>query len=470
MTTRLNHRHAVLALSMACALSLPLASHAQSSSREQQLENRVTQLEQQLQELKQMLQQQQNSNVATAGAAGASAATVASAPATAGTPVAPATPVFTTAPGMSVALHGFVSASAFSQDRSFTFGNGSNAEFPMPGSSGDVSGFDARNTRFWLDISDARFSDNWTGGGRIEMDFYGGYNGTGAYSRQQLTPRLRQAYMDLNNADMGSKVRIGQQWDLMFPLDNIPDSLTHIAFPLGFGTGFVGWRFPGVVWMQDLNKGSSGAKLRLDVGVFDGNWSGPGDNLNYLTAGNAGFRPQVEARLRLQDETWVAYLATHYSEVDLRGVDGNALVPVKDKIDSIGYEVGGQWKPGSWVFKGLVYSGSGLGELFGAMSQFGDIQETGGFLQVGYSFTPHWSANAFYGTSKPKSQDVIQWMGLGSSGRLESQQSALSLNYSSGAYALGIEYMYDKLDYTTDGVIQKRTNGNQLSLSALYKF
>ena len=35
-----------------------------------------------------------------------------------------AKPVFSSAPGLSVALHGFVAASAFSQDKSFTFGNG----------------------------------------------------------------------------------------------------------------------------------------------------------------------------------------------------------------------------------------------------------------------------------------------------------------------------------------------------------
>lgn len=454
MTTPCKNRHTALALSMACALLLPLAAHAQNDSREQQLEQRVAQLEQQLNELKGMIQAQKTAPAQPVAAA----------------PAAPATPVFASAPGVSVALHGFVSATAFNQDRSFTFGNGQNAEFPVPGSRGSLSGVDVRNTRFWLDFSGAKFAGNWTGGGRIEMDFFGGFNGTGPYSQQQATPRLRQAYMDLANKDTGTTVRIGQQWDLMFPIDNSPASLSHIAFPLGFGAGFVGWRFPGVVVMQDLNHGSTGAQWRLDVGAFEGTWSGPGNNIDYLTAGSAGFRPQLEARLHVQDKTWLAYVAAHYSEVDLRGVGGTAATPIKSKVKSVGYELGGQWKPGPFTFKGLVYSGKGLGQIFGAMAQFGDIQETGGYVQAGYSFTPNWSVNAFYGISKPDTGDVVAWLGSGSSGRLENHQSALSLQYTSGAYDLGIEWLHDKLDSTSNGINRKSTDGNQLSVSALYRF
>ena len=462
------------ALSIACALGLPLAAHAQSqtsagtSAREQVLEQRVDQLEQELAELKGMIQAQKASTAQVAQNPAVPAQSVTVAPA-----AAPATPVFSSAPGISVALHGFIDATAFSQNRSFTFGNGQNAEYPVPGSSGSFSGVDVRNTRFWLDFSGAKFAGDWVGGGRIEMDFFGGYNGTGAYSQQQPIPRLRQAYMDLTNPETGSTVRIGQMWDLMFPLDNLPTSLAHIAFPLGFGAGMVGWRFPGVIWMQDLNHGSSGPQWRLDLGAFEGSWSGPNgavNNTNYLTAGNAGFRPQVEARLRVQDKDWLAYAVAHYSEVDLRGVGDTAPAPVKSSVKSVGYEVGGSWKPGPWVFKGLVYSGQGLGEIFGDLSQFGDIKDTGGYLQVGYNFTPHWSANAFYGISKPNANDVIRWLGNGSTGLLKSRQTALNLEYASGAYELGLEWMYGQLDSTTNGVNRKTTDGNQVSVSAMYHF
>jgi hypothetical protein len=230
----------------------------------------------------------------------------------------------------------------------------------------------------------------------------------------------------------------------------------------------VGWRFPGVVVMQDLNHGSDGPKWRLDLGAFEGSWNGPGDNVNYLTAGNASFRPQLEARLRVADKDWVAFAAAHYSQVDLKGVGGNAPTPIKEKVSSTGYELGGSWTPGQFVFKGLAYTGQGLGEIFGALAQFGDITESGGYVQAGYKFTPNWSAYAFYGVSRPDRADVLQW--VGANGRLKSQQSALSLQYAAGAYALSLEWMHAKLDAASGPTVTTTTQGNQVSVNGMYKF
>ncbi|WP_243048466.1 OprO/OprP family phosphate-selective porin [Dyella sp. RRB7] len=500
ITTR---RSRLLALSIACALGLPLGVHAQSttqgtstkeSAREQQLEKRVNQLEQELAELKAMIQEQKATTTQAAQTAQAAQATADQANTTAqaaSTKVAAAAtekPQFTTAPGLSVALHGFISATAFGQDKTFSnYGNGQNAEVPAPptaankanGYAGSLSGVDIRNTRFWLDFTGAKFNDQWSGGGRIEMDFFGGNNGTGAYSQQQPIPRLRQAYMDIVNPDSGTTFRVGQMWDLMFPLENTATSLSHIAFPLGYGVGFIGWRYPGAIWMQDLNHGSDGVKWRLDVGVFEGNWNGPQNeagtsNTNYLNAGAANFRPQVEARLHAQGSDWLAYFVAHYSKIDLNGVGNIAPNPIRDTLNSIGYEIGGQWKPGPWTFKGLAYSGKALGEIFGAMSQFGNIKESGGYVQAGYNFTPKWSAWAFYSMIRPNQNDVIQWTTTSptaGTALLRDNQAALSLQYASGAYELGIEWMYDKLRYQVgaDGPHQN-VNGNQVNLSGLYHF
>jgi len=384
-----------------------------------------------------------------------------------------ATPVFSTAPGMSVALHGFVNATAFEQSRPFGFGNGQNAEWPLPGGRGSLSGVDVRNTRFWLDIAGAHMGNNWTGGGRLEFDFFGGNNGTGAYAGQQPLLRLRQAYMDLDNANTGTKVRIGQQWTLMFPLDNVPDSLAHVAFPLGYGTGITGWRYPGVVVMQDLNHGATdSAKWRLDMAAFSGNWAAknPVDNTaNFMTDGNAGFRPQLEARLRVAGSNWIAYASGHYSEIDLSGVDGSGVTVPKSKIKSTAVALGGIIKPGPWNLKGYVFSGNGMGQNFGALSQFGDISETGGFAQVGYNFNKNWSLNAFYGTDRPDKGDVLAWRGP-AVGLLRNEQTALNLIYANGPYKFGLEAMHDKLDYTSDGTATQTISGNQVSVSAQYSF
>ena len=382
----------------------------------------------------------------------------------------PEQPVFSSAPGVSVAMHGWVDASFFHQNRSFVYGNGQNAEYPLKGSTGSMTGGDVRNTRFWFDFTGAKFAGNWRGGGHIEMDFFGGFNGPGPFSQEQATPRLRQAFMVLTNPTSGSTVQIGQQWDLMIGLDNIPVSFTHIAFPLGLGAGLIGWRFPGVIWMQDLNHGASGPQWRLDLGAFQGQWNGPGDNVNYLTAGSAGFRPQLEARLHVQDKDWLAYAVAHYSQVSLSGVGGTAPTPIQSGITSEAFEVGGSWHPGPWLFHGNLYTGKGMGQLFATEAQFGDIKETGGWGQVGYNFTPNWSVNAFYAYGKNDTQDVITWLGKGSAGYLKNRQAVLNLLYNYGAYGFGVEWLHDWLDYTNTGLDRNSTSGNQLSFSAIYRF
>ena len=384
---------------------------------------------------------------------------------------APAPPTFTSAPGISVAFHGFIDATAFSQTKSFTFGNGQNAEYPIPGSSGTLSGVDVRNTRFLFDLTGAQVAGDWTGGAHLEMDFFGGDNGTGGYSVEQPLPRLRQGYMVLSNPTTGSTIRIGQQWDLMFPLENLPDSLSHIAFPLGYGAGVIGWRFPGIVWLQDLNHGSTGPLWQFDLGAFEGTWDGPGSNINYLSAGNAGFRPQVEAKVEVaQKGDWLLFAAAHYSEIDLAGVGGTEPTPIKRTFSSDAYELGGAWTPGSWVLKAVLYAGQGIGEIFGDLSQFGDIKDTGGYAQLGYKFTPNWSANFIYATSMPNERDVVNWLGNGSTGLLKSRQPAANVQYTIGPFAYSLEYIHDILDTTTNGTNRSTTSGNQVNLSAMYKF
>jgi primosomal replication protein N len=380
-------------------------------------------------------------------------------------------PTFSSAPGVAVTLHGFIDATAFSQNKSFTFGNGQNAEYPIPGSRGTLSGVDVRNTRFWLDFSGAKVAGDWVGGGHLEMDFFGGNNGTGPYSQEQPLPRLRQAYIVLENPLTGSSFKIGQMWDLMFPLDDLPNSLSHIAFPLGYGSGIIGWRFPGIVFSQDLNHGSTGPQWRLDVGAFEGTWNGPGTPVNYLSAGNAGFRPQIEARLHVeQPKEWMLFAAAHWSQINLAGVGGTEATPIKRQFASEAFEVGGQWTPGQWVLRSVAYTGRGIGQIFGDLSQFGDIKDTGAYVMGGYKFTSNWSANVFYAFSKPNSNDVVRWLNHGSTGLLKDRQVAANLQYTVGDYAFALEWIHAILNSTSNGVNRVTTSGNQVNVSAYYKF
>ena len=106
-------RFKLLALAIACVLGLPLAAQAQAqttasadgaaaagnSATTAQLERRVDELQQEVAQLKQMIEARQT-------------ATPAPAPAAQPVAEAPATPTFTTGKGLSMALHGFISATA----------------------------------------------------------------------------------------------------------------------------------------------------------------------------------------------------------------------------------------------------------------------------------------------------------------------------------------------------------------------
>jgi hypothetical protein len=381
-----------------------------------------------------------------------------------------------TSSDISITLHGFVDSTFFWQDQNFNFGNGQNAEWTVPAAGGahnNLSGGDLRNTRLWIDIAGGKLGDSdWTAGAHVEGDFFGGNNGTGAFSSQQDIPRMRQAYVSLNSS--GSSWKIGQQWSLLFATDNVPESDAHIAFPIGYGTGIIGWRFPGVVWSQELSQ-SGDTDYRLDLGAFAGSWNGPGSTVNFDTAGNANFHPQVEARLHVQSGDLLWYVVAHYSTEDLTGVGGTTVPPAAgDSITTYAYEGGVNWHPGSWVLHASVYDGKGLGENFGAMAQFGDISEWGGFVQGGYKFTPNWSLLAVYTTVRPNEGDVVTWVGpkAATTAFIRNQDAGLDLLYNNGAYGFGLEWLHAITRYTNSptGATDAATVGDQVSASAIFRF
>lgn len=368
-----------------------------------------------------------------------------------------------------ITMHGFVSAAWFMQDEQFYLGNGHAAALPATSGSGNLSGMDTRNSRFWWTIKGPALSNGWTSTGRLELDFFGGFNGSSAYSSSQATPRLRQVNFTLTNPDGSSSVTVGSQWDLLFPIESVPTSLTHIGVPLGFATGMIGWRFPGIVWRNKLDQDG---KFRLDVGAFSGQWNGPGSNTNFDTAGNVDFSPQLEGRLHYKSGDLMVYGSAYYSSQDLKGVDGASLAAGSptDKISSWATTVGTTWTPGPWRVVAAAYAGKGVGQVFGTLAQFGDIADKGAYVQGGYKFAPHWSGNLSYAIDKPNTDDVIKWMGYGSSGRLKGQQIAASVIYGDGPFGVGLEFLHGTMDVTTTGLDRISHDGNQFSVGAIYHF
>jgi hypothetical protein len=388
---------------------------------------------------------------------------------------------------MSLTFKGFISATAFAQDQNFAFGNGQNAEWPIPPNTTVdewFGGGDVRNTRLTMVFDGPKVVGDWKVGGTIEMDFFGGFNGIGAFSGQQPDPRLRLGFMDFGNGS--TTIRIGQQWAPLF--GNVAVSLSHIAFPLGYGSaGDIGWRFPGIFLYQKLTGKDAAVNADLVFAVQSGSWNcnypfttppettNPNvcgnNNIDFQSAGNATW-PQFEARFNLggkmgDKSTWSTYIVGHIDQKDLSGA-GRSLP--NDKLTGSAVEIGAKFQIGPVMIQGNGYTGHAIGHQFGMLSQFGKIQSTGGWGQIGFDFTRNWSLFGFWGIEDPKDSDVFN----SANNRLKNEMYVGMLRWKAGPYALGFEFLYDKLTTgvrTPAGlVIETKTTGRQIALSGLYNF
>ncbi len=367
-------------------------------------------------------------------------------------------------------VSGFLSATFFAQDQNFSFGNGQNAEWPTSSYESNkwFNGGDVRNTRLTLAFNGPQSADGWKVGAMVEADFFGGFNGTGAFSQEQAVPRIRLAYADLTKGS--TTLRIGQFWSPLF--GETAASLSHIAFPLGYGSaGDVGWRFPGFFLYQGLSSPEAKVKSQLVVAIFEGSWDGPGSPIANLSAGNVGFRNQVEARLNLGGKSgggnpWSVYVVGHWDDKDLTGVgDTNPDGSHGSKsLTGTAAEVGGSYKIGSFLIHGNLYTSKAAGQQFTDITQFGDIKDTGGWLQLGYDLSQRWSIYGFYGMVDANKDDVLKW--VGDTGRIKNQQAVFMVQWSLGQYQLGLEWLHDQVT----NAAEVKTKGNEIALSTKYVF
>jgi hypothetical protein len=370
-------------------------------------------------------------------------------------------------------LKGFVSFTAFAQDQNFQFGNGQNAEFPVPPNC-EVDcwfgGGDIRNTRLTLVFDGPKIGGDWKAGATVEMDFFGGFGASpnSSFIDQQPVPRLRLGYINITNGS--TTIQLGQQWSPLFGYTGV--SLSHIAFPLGYGSaGDIGWRFPGIFVYQRLTSKDSIVSAELEGAIMAGSWNGPdcsttNNCINDLTAGNATW-PQFELRVNLGGKlgsmgTWGGYIVGHVDEKDLSGAGASAL---NDKLTGSAVEIGAKFNIGPVLIQGNGYTGHSIGQNFGMITQFGKIQGKGGWAQVGFNITQNWGIFGWWGIDDPKNNDVL--LAVGPNGRMKNMMYAGMLQWKCGPLAIGFEYIYDKL---STGIQETKTTGTQLALSGLYNF
>ena len=370
-----------------------------------------------------------------------------------------------TAGDAKLTIRGFISFSFFAQNQNFAFGNGQNAEFPVPPEFETDEWFldgDVRNSRLTLAFVGPEVDEDLEFAAVVEMDFFGGFAGTGPFSDEQQTPRLRLAYFDIIRGK--TTIRFGQAWTPLF--GNVPKSLSHVAFPLGYGAaGNIGWRFPGVYVYRSLSDEDAKIAKKLTFAAFRGSWSGPGDNLNSGSAGNASFGPEVELRYDASGKTsgggtWSAYLVGHWDQKDLSGA--NATAP-GDSLDGTALGLGAKYGQGKFSIQGNAYHGQAIGQQLGHITQFGDIAGWGAWIQPGIKLSENWAGYLFYGVDDPDDADVL----ASGQSRLENQMLATSVEWSLGPYSIGAEWLHATL---TSGADRIETDGDQISLSAMYRF
>lgn len=366
-----------------------------------------------------------------------------------------------------ITIRGFISATLFVDDQFFGLSNGQSAiwaELPELERDEFFHGGDVRNTRVGIDFTGPKVFDDWRAQGTLEIDFFGGFVGTGAFSDEQPLLRLRLAYADLT--DGRTTVRIGQFWSPTFGY--VPESLSHIAFPLGWGGGgLIGWRFPGIFVYHDFTPEHQ-TRFQLQLAALRGSWSDEffPDN---VSAGEATLAPQLEIRLDFSRRPdtgtpWEAYLAGHWDHKDLSGPGIDLL---DDGFDGWAVSGGIRVRSSPLTFLAQGYIGHAVGQLFAQILQFGDFSSWGAQGQLGYDFDENWSVWAFYGVDNPDDDDDDVPL------RFENQIVSAMLRYRLKQFAVGLEWFHAATNHRLpiiDERDERKVNGNQFALSVRYDF
>ncbi len=411
-------------------------------------------------------------------------------------------------PAFEFALHGFVSGTVYAQDANTYVSPGQqvlSAASPAATYQTDkiIFGGDVRQTRLNFSVKGPQVMGA-TPKGVVEVDFFAAYqiaagapvsvscvgvpgcpaSGVttvtpavyGGSGEQSVIPRLRFAYAEL---DFGDTVFwIGQQNHLAFAA--APTSLTHIAFPLGYLTGNIGWRSPGLFGFHRFGDADLKHEFAWEIGAATWNFgaaatSGP---FNAITSAGASGLPMVELRYTTTAGKMANFwVVGHWNQLDLNGPD-----VVKNSCDTgtpcstkqvISGAAGLKFATAGFTLQGAGWWGKNTGGLLGNLNQFtpatyvGDLFGWGAWGQLGFNFTPEMSIWYMIGSSQ-----VLDWNYAMAQNitRLRNVDNVLMLMYREGGFGMGLEYVNFFTTVRATATTHDVARANQYALTGNYYF
>lgn len=410
--------------------------------------------------------------------------------------VAPAPPPATEV--VKFEFHGFAGVSLYGQNASFTaLGGGEGAWFVVPPALTDdrfVLGADVRQTRMNFSLTGTPLG-LWgfkvMPKAVVELDFFGGTS-FGNFGDSSLFPRLRLAYADLVVGN--TTLRLGEDHQLVLGI-LLPSTVGHLAFPLSYQAGTIGWRYPGLTVFENLLISESQV-IELAFQVTKAPWVVSQSSVvtnatvtpNTTIAipgsfgtdnGAASGLPAIEARVKYKSAPLDVFVAGHWSQVDKSGV--GTSFPSDDKRTVLALTAGIRLAIAPVTVLGAGYVGRNTAPLLGSLLQFqaldqatGDIKDRGVWGQLGVDLTSELSAWALGGIAKPDQSDVF----AARQTRLQNTVGSGMLRYKIEGFALGLEYTHWVTETLIDAAtgaaspagVSTNISGNQLMLSGMYFF
>jgi hypothetical protein len=362
-------------------------------------------------------------------------------------------------------FHGFVGASVYNENAALSGAGGQAAWYvdAEPLVDEEAFGGDVRQTRLNFSLTGPALWEGVAARGFAEIDFFGGAT-AGGFGDISLAPRLRVAFAELKLTKTGTMIRAGQDHDLTLGI-LLPTTVGHVAFPLSYTAGTIGWRRPQLAVYQTVPVADM--KLEFAAAIGRSGWNAANTGL-----GVASGLPSFEGRAKLSGKVFEAFVAGHWSQIDASGYGSE---PAQDaEADTTVVTAGGKVSMFNATLQGAAYTGTNLGPLAGNLIQWqstavllqpggADVSEIGAWLQAGYNFNPNWSAWLLHGFANPDDEDLAT-AGLA---RGRNQTTSALVRFQQKGYTAGVEYTMFRTRYL--GAADP-LEGSQFMLSGMYFF